>query len=356
MCFPGVILIAASQTVKQNKNDCTQLLEMVHQLMVAIVAVHIDSDTTGELPPTMLNQIGKFTETLHKIHTFVEGQQDGSRIKKFFRQGEMSGLLKDCYAGLQEALDFLKIEGLNLVTHVKAIQEQAQIRHQEVLYLIESLSNVASSDKGSSVWINPALSGSQASLNSFAMLPSEPKIFHGRESEVSDILKAFFQGTPRVAILGPGGMGKTALARTILDHPHITAKYEQHCFFVACDTGTSKVDLDAIIGAHLGLKPGSDLTRAIMQHFENSPPCLLISDNLETVWEPTELRKEIEEFLSLLTDIQYLTLIAYIDKVLLLTDNMPLAIDLIAHLVNSEGCAEVLPLGGRKNIHYLRRL
>src|ERR1700761_356782 len=31
-----------------------------------------------------------------------------------------------------------------------------------------------------------------------------------------------------------------------------------------------------------------------------------------------------------------------IDKVLLLTDNMPLAIDLMAHLVDSEGCAAVL--------------
>ncbi|KAJ6507670.1 hypothetical protein DFH09DRAFT_1199537, partial [Mycena vulgaris] len=31
-----------------------------------------------------------------------------------------------------------------------------------------------------------------------------------------------------------------------------------------------------------------------------------------------------------------------IDKVLLLTDNMPLAIDLIAHLVESEGCSNVL--------------
>jgi hypothetical protein len=31
-----------------------------------------------------------------------------------------------------------------------------------------------------------------------------------------------------------------------------------------------------------------------------------------------------------------------INKVLSLTDNMPLAINLLAHLVNSEGCANVL--------------
>jgi ABC-type phosphate/phosphonate transport system ATPase subunit len=58
------------------------------------------------------------------------------------------------------------------------------------------------------------------------MLPAEPKIFHGRESEVSNILDLFGQGTPRVAILGAGGMGKTSLARVIVHHADIAARYE----------------------------------------------------------------------------------------------------------------------------------
>jgi hypothetical protein len=43
--------------------------------------------------------------TLHKIHTFVEAQQNGSKVKKFFHQGEMSTLLKDCKAGLQQGFE-----------------------------------------------------------------------------------------------------------------------------------------------------------------------------------------------------------------------------------------------------------
>ena len=141
------------------------------------------------------------------------------------------------------------------------------------------------------------------------MLPSEPKIFHGRESELSDILKLLKMKSPRIAILGTGGMGKTSLARAVVHHAEVSAQYSQHRYFVACDSATSKVELAALIGAHLGLKPSKDLTQPVVRFFAIASPSLLILDNLETVWEPTELRSDIEEFLSLLTDLKDLVLI-----------------------------------------------
>ncbi|KAJ7755446.1 P-loop containing nucleoside triphosphate hydrolase protein, partial [Mycena metata] len=218
------------------------------------------------------------------------------------------------------------------------------------------------------------------------MLPAEPKIFYGRDSELADILKLFRQGTPRIAILGAGGMGKTSLARTVVHHEEVTTKYHENRFFVTCDTASSKMVLAGLIGAHLGLKPGKDLARAVLQRFSSNPPSLLILDNLETVWEPVESREEIEEFLSLLTDINNLALVItmrgaerpskvqwtrpfllplpplsqnaarkmfidiaddkhpleVVDQVLSLTDNMPLSISLLAHLADIEGCKEIL--------------
>ncbi|KAJ6590731.1 P-loop containing nucleoside triphosphate hydrolase protein, partial [Mycena vulgaris] len=376
--------MTAVQTVKQNKSDCTQLLEQTYGLLCAIVSLHMKVEAGSDLTPSILNDLGKFTDTLYKIHTFVEAQQEKSKIRHFFRQGEMSKLFKDCNLGLQEALDQFKLQDINLLTEVVVMQKFAEDRHREVLELIEAFSDGAASDKGSLT--NRVLSSSYNSSASISMLPSEPKIFHGREAELADILKLFMQETPRIAILGAGGIGKTSLARAILHHPTVTGKYAQHRFFVVCDSTLSKDELVILIGAHLGLKPTKNLAKVILHHFMTNPACLLILDNLETLWESMEIRRDIEEFLSLVTDIKHLALVITmrgterptsvrwsrpflpalkplaqdaarqtfidiaddchdsddIDKVLLLTDNMPLAIDLMAHLVESEGCPNVL--------------
>ncbi|KAF8181380.1 P-loop containing nucleoside triphosphate hydrolase protein [Mycena galopus ATCC 62051] len=377
-------LLSAVETIKRNQDDCLHLLEQINDLVYAIIRLHITSETSGELPPRMLYNLGRLTETLHKVHAFVEAQQETNRIKQFFRQVEMSALLKSCYAGLDEALGVFKISAVHLLPDVTAMQQYAQRTHQEVIDLISALSDGESIDGEST--LGRVLSSSQNSSTSLSLLPSEPKIFHGRESEVAAIIQSFKQNAPRIAILGAGGMGKTSLARAILHHPDISAQYGEHRFFINGDTASGSIHLAGLVGAHIGLKPGKDLTQSVIQYFFNSEPSLLVLDNLETIWEPRESRAEVEKFLSSLADIDHLALVITmrgaerpanlqwsrpflaplkplpydaahqtfvdiadgghssddIDKILKLTDNMPLAIDLIAHLVDCEGLFSVL--------------
>ncbi|KAJ7766942.1 hypothetical protein B0H14DRAFT_2307463, partial [Mycena olivaceomarginata] len=209
--------------------------------------------------------------------------------------------------------------------------------------------------------------------------------FHGRDSELNTIVNIFSTISPRIAILGGAGMGKTSLARAVLHHPAIMDKHQQR-FFVAAESATNSIELASQVGLAIGLKPSKDITKAVIRYFSEQSSCLLIVDNLETPWEPIKSRAGIEEFLSLLTDVPHLALIitmrgaerpgkirwthpflpplqplsddaarqTFIDiaedwhhaeaitQLLRLTDNMPLAVDLIAHLVDYEGCSSVL--------------
>lgn len=100
--------------------------------------------------------------TLHKIHTFVEAQRTGNKIKKFLRQGELSMLFRDCQSGLKQGLDFfqvslslfweislmdtMQIGGANIMTDLSKMRQEAEQRNQEVLRMIGELSDTTSSD------------------------------------------------------------------------------------------------------------------------------------------------------------------------------------------------------------------
>jgi CO dehydrogenase nickel-insertion accessory protein CooC1 len=111
----------------------------------------------------------------------------------------------------------------------------------------------------------------------------------------------------RAAILGPGGIGKTALAVTVLHSMKVVEKYPIRHF--PCDSVQTNNSLVATIGSHLGLEGSQSSTRHIVHHLTMQPPTLLILDNFETPWEPADGRVKVEEFLALLADIPHVGLL-----------------------------------------------
>ncbi|KAJ7264329.1 hypothetical protein C8J57DRAFT_952100, partial [Mycena rebaudengoi] len=215
--------------------------------------------------------------------------------------------------------------------------------------------------------------------------PPFPQTFHGREAELQDVVNILVQNSSHIAILGAGGMGKTSLATAALHNPQVEAKYTQR-YFIPCHSSLTCTELAATIADHVGLEKSSNMAKKVAHYFSHAPPFLLVPDNLETPWETSSSRPEVEEFLSLLTDVPHLGLMitlrgaerpskvkwtrpfvaplaplsdvaawqTFIDvtdeghddssikELLELTGNLPLAVSLIASVAGSEGCAQAL--------------
>ncbi|KAJ7278041.1 hypothetical protein C8J57DRAFT_1579875, partial [Mycena rebaudengoi] len=331
----------------------------------------------------LLYDIAKFAETLQKIFTFLKAQQKMGKIKQLLKQPDSSRKLETCKQELNEAIGMFRVKAwgstLSQIGHVK---KDAKQQHDELMALLNAHLDLSSSDRSSVIG---TLSSSRKSSGSFSLLPASPKIFHGRGSELKDVVNVLLQNSAHVAILGAGGMGKTSLATAALHNPQVEAKY-LHKYFVPCHSSPTCTELAAAIADHIGLEKGSNMAQKIAHYFAYAPPSLLVLDNLETPWEPLSSRSDVEEFLSLVTDVPHLGLmitlrgserpskvkwthpflaplkplsnvaawqtfieVADIDhddssikELLELTGNLPLAVSLIASVAGLEGCAPAL--------------
>ncbi|KAJ7113905.1 hypothetical protein C8R44DRAFT_881470 [Mycena epipterygia] len=147
-----VSLITLVQNVKKNKEECIKLMENVHELLYAIINLHVKAGTPSSLPPATLSAFGELTETLHKVYAFMEVQQEGNKIKQFFRQSEMKTLLSDCHTGLQKVFDMFKMEdAINLHGNIVEMQKETERIHKELLEAISSSSDATISDRSSSI-------------------------------------------------------------------------------------------------------------------------------------------------------------------------------------------------------------
>ncbi|KAJ7265589.1 hypothetical protein C8J57DRAFT_1718250 [Mycena rebaudengoi] len=349
------------ETIRSNKEEYAEIMEQIHEILCIIAQLHSTSEIEGVLPTTLLYDIAKFTETLEKLFTVLNGQQKGTlgKIKGLFRQPEAVERLETCKQELSRMVQLFKAQAL------KTAPDLTGSDRSSVAGTLSSLENNSS--------------------GSFGLLPPCPQIFHGRESELQDLVNILVQDSAHIAILGAGGMGKTSLATVALHNPEVEAKY-LHRYFVPCHSSPTCTELAATIAAHIGLEKGSKMANKIAHYFSHAPPSLLVLDNLETTWEALSSRFEVEEFLSLLTDVPHLglmitlrgaerpskvkwtrpflapleplsnmaaqqTFIAVandghdddsIKALLKLTGNLPLAVRLIASVAGSEGCAKAL--------------
>ncbi|KAF7972923.1 hypothetical protein HWV62_16578 [Athelia sp. TMB] len=135
--------------------------------------------------------------------------------------------------------------------------------------------------------------------------PLPPEIFYGRDDLVSDILVHIScTEQPRIAILGPGGMGKTSTALHLISHEAVIARYHDRRYYVGLDAlssaGALAQRISRVINAVAG--PGESIVEAIHRTLKAAAPTLLLLDNFETVWEAETDHTAIRDLLRKLSD------------------------------------------------------
>src|ERR1700754_898690 len=145
--------------------------------------------------------------------------------------------------------------------------------------------------------------------------PPPPLYFYGRDEYILTLIQLIERGHYRavashIIIHGPGGIGKTSIATTLLHHSDVKALFHEHIHFASCEAANSESVLIEVLASSLNLSPGlkDALTGIIQSIREASRPILLILDNFETCWF-SDRRYEIHQVLKHLATLNNLTLL-----------------------------------------------
>ncbi|KAJ7246479.1 hypothetical protein C8J57DRAFT_727815 [Mycena rebaudengoi] len=176
------------ETTKLNKEECAEIMEHIHEILCIIVQLHATSEFKGVLPTVVLYNIAKFTEALERLFTMVNGQQKGTlgKIKGLFRQPEAAERLKNCKQELRRMVELFKAQVTgSTLSQMGQMKKEAKEQHEQLVALLETDSDLTSSDRSS---VTGTLASLGNSSDSFGLLPPCPQIFYGREAELQDVV------------------------------------------------------------------------------------------------------------------------------------------------------------------------
>ncbi|KAG2360398.1 hypothetical protein BDR07DRAFT_1487058 [Suillus spraguei] len=256
------ILTVVKSAIK-NKSDLQVIANKCKTIGERLKSVTKDA-TEDDLRGHLGSALSQLNEVVNHINSDIASKKE----KGFWRGLFTVTIDRDKIAAWEKDLDFVILLFIFEVTTGTEI-EMKSIKKE----LKHVTSNVPSMNVPNNHQIEP---------------PSRPAMLYGRDGLVAELTNLVINDQ-HIALIGPGGMGKSSVAKAILHEPLVTNKFSERRFFVTYDgldpsTITFETFMTRFAGA-LGIEiAGADSVRQISA-FLRSANALVVLDNAETFEE-----------------------------------------------------------------------
>ncbi|KAG2143110.1 hypothetical protein BD769DRAFT_1772188 [Suillus cothurnatus] len=255
-------ILTLAQSVIKNKSDFQVIADKCETIR-GILESATKEATNDDLQGHLRHALTQLNKSVNRINSDVES----SKEQRFWRRLFTVTIDRDKIAKWDKDLD--RVLGLFNFEAIAGIG----IDMKYVKKALELMDNAPSMNTPKNQQIKP---------------PSRPAMLYGRDDLVAELMNLVVNDE-HLALIGPGGMGKSSLAKAIINDPLITKRFGDRRFFVTYDgldpsTITFETFMTRFTRA-LGIEiAGSDPLRQ-MSTFLDSASALIVLDNAETFEE-----------------------------------------------------------------------
>ncbi|TDL20579.1 hypothetical protein BD410DRAFT_772551 [Rickenella mellea] len=287
-------IISLADSVKNNKDACGQLAKQATDLIEAIAKASVGQ--TLHMDDSLQDDMEDLRKTLESIREYMLKMNSRKTWKRVLASSDDTAAISEFQNKLTHAV---------LVFQVKD-QISTRISHQAVAQdILQKVTNMHDH-----VINSPA--GYPSHQSEFLFTPPVyPECFYGRDDFVDTAVNLILTHFPaKLAILGPGGIGKTTVAAAIFHNKQIVDKFAECRAFVSCEPLISAQSLlETLCKAFDVPVQNGKLLKAVMFFLESSHCTLLVLDNMETLWDVDNECHNVQTLLRNLSSLKDLTLI-----------------------------------------------
>ncbi|THU90843.1 hypothetical protein K435DRAFT_841289, partial [Dendrothele bispora CBS 962.96] len=273
-------IVEIAETIKKNKESCVNIAKYSFELIEDLKKT---LEGKEEVDQTLLESLQRLEKELNHVKEKLDNIAGRNLGKKIIFSGADKEAIADCEKRIKQQLErFNTILNVNLqhkFTKIEKMHNQQKITSDQLEQAI----------------------------------PAVPRIFFGRDPLIKEGADYVINNAQAfLAILGPGGIGKTALAQKIIEVEAIKDKFEKRSYFIPCDILPNVASL--ILGMLQCLKipaqEGKSQTEMLNDYLQlNAKHTLLVLDNFETLWYSKEGRAGIQNFLEKLFNFKHVSIL-----------------------------------------------